>query len=373
MAETHTENTQSLYTVGMDFGTLSVRAVVVRISDGKVISEAVSEYEHGVMDEVLSAATAEPLPPDFALQVPADYLTSMQEAVSTAVADSHVPASQIVGIGLDVTSATVIATDKDGTPICEYQQFASDPHAYIKLWKHHGGSEQAERIVAAAKERGETWLKAYGNTLSSEMLFPKALETLEKSPAVYAAVDEILDILDWLTWKLSGQLKYSASDSGYKRLYQDGSYPSEEFLASLNPDFAHVVRDKMSHPIVPLGSSVGGLTAEWAQKLGLESGIAVAAGNIDAHVHAASVGAVNPGQLTGIMGTSTCWVLPAKDFALVPGVFGVVDGGISEGTWGYEAGQSAVGDIFAWFVDNCVPPPPTMTKPRPKASACTNS
>lgn len=343
------------YTVGLDFGTLSVRAAVVRTSDGAVIADAVSEYHHGVMDEVLGAGDGQVLPPDFALQVPSDYLHSMIAATKEAVAASHVRPEDIVGLGLDVTSATVVVTDESGTPLCELDEFTNEPHAYIKLWKHHGAGEQVERIVALAHERGEAWIDRYGGTLSSEMLTPKALELLEKAPDVYNRAAEIMNMLDWLTWRLTGELKYSASDSGYKRLYQDGEYPSKEFLAALNPDFAEVFSEKMSHPVVALGERLGGLTPEFARELGLPEGIAVATGNIDAHVHAASVNAVAPGQMTGIVGTSTCWVLPSDHFAVVPGVFGVVDGGVSEGTWGYEAGQSAVGDIFAWFVENCVP------------------
>ena len=345
----------SSFVIGIDFGTLSARAVVVRVRDGQIVGEGVSEYAHGVMDTVLSAGDGRELPPDFALEVPADYIESMATAVKTAVQDSGVEPGSIVGLGLDCTSSTVVVTDSDGMPLCEKPEFVNEPHAYIKLWKHHGGADQVARIVALAKERGESWLDRFGGTLSSEMLTPKALETLEKAPAVYESADEILDVLDWLTWKLTGNLVYSASDSGYKRLYQDGKYPTREFLSALNPDFADVFEKKMSHEVIELGQSVGGLNTQFADLLGLPEGIAVATGNIDAHVHAASVNAVEPGQLTGIIGTSTCWVLPAENLEKVPGVFGVVDGGISEGTWGYEAGQSAVGDMFAWFVDNCVP------------------
>lgn len=348
-------NAAEKYLLGLDFGTLSCRAVVVRASDGAVLAEAVEEFPHGVMDRTLTAGDNQMLPPDFALQVPADYIQTMCDAVPEALSRAGIDRSTVVGIGLDVTSATVLVTDKQGTPLCEKPEFVNNPHAYIKLWKHHGAQAQVERIVALAKERNEPWLSRYGGTLSSEMLMPKALETLEKAPEVYYAADEIVDALDWLTWKLSGNLTYSAGDSGYKRMYQDGTYPSHEYLEALNPEFRNVFDDKMSHEILPLGARVGGLTAEYAKLFGLPAGIAIASGNIDAHVQAASVNAVRPGQLTGILGTSCCWVLPAKDYADVPGLFGVVWGGVSDGTWGFEGGQSAVGDIFAWFVDNCVP------------------
>lgn len=349
------EDLDITYTIGLDFGTLSVRAAVVRTSDGEVLADAVSEYATPIMDRTLAVGGGAPLPPDFALQVPADYIAAMREVVPAAILASGVDPSRVVGIGLDCTSATVVVTDADGKPMCEYPEFVDEPQAYLKLWKHHGAQEQSERIVALAKERGEEWLSRYGGVLSAEMLLPKTLEMFEKAPALYRATAEVLDIVDWLTWELSGTLVYAAGDSGYKRMYQDGKYPDPEFLEALAPGFGDVFAQKMSHPIVPLGSKVAGLTEEYAQAFGLPAGIAVAAGNIDAHVQCVSVGAVLPGQLTGILGTSTCWILPSATLEEVPGVFGVVDGGVCEGYWAYEAGQSAVGDIFAWFIDHCVP------------------
>jgi len=343
------------FTVGIDFGTLSGRAVITRLSDGEIVGEAVHPYEHGAMDRVLTAGDGSELPPDFALQVPDDYLQVLRIAVPQAVTASGVAPSDIVGIGVDFTSATVIFADDDGLPMCEIDQFRNEPHAYAKLWKHHGAQEQAHRIVALAKERGETWLARYGGDLSSELLMPKALETLEKAPSVYAQASQIVDAVDWITWQLTGTLSYAAGDSGYKRMYQDGRYPSPEFLAALNPGFANVFTDKMTSPVLPLGARVGGLSATAAAWTGLIEGTAVASGNIDAHVHAVSVNAVRPGQLTAILGTSTCWVLSAEEYRDVPGIFGAVDGGIVAGAWGYEAGQSAVGDMFDWFTANCVP------------------
>jgi L-ribulokinase len=350
-----TEHVGDRFTVGIDFGTLSGRAVITRVSDGEIVGEAVHVYEHEVMDRVLSAGDGRQLPPDFALQVPEDYRQVLRTAVPQAVAASGVAPSDIVGIGVDFTSATVIFTDDQGLPLCELDEFRNEPHAYVKLWKHHGAQDQAHRIVALARQRGETWLARYGGDLSSELLLPKALETLEKAPAVYARASQIVDAVDWITWQLTGRLSYAAGDSGYKRMYQDGQYPSPEFLAELNPGFVSVFTEKMSGPVLALGARVGGLSAAAAAWTGLVEGTAVASGNIDAHVAAVSVNAVRPGELTAIMGTSTCWVLPAEEYRDVPGIFGAVDGGIVAGAWGYEGGQSAVGDMFDWFTANCVP------------------
>ena len=247
------------YVLGLDFGTLSVRAAVINTADGSTLGEKVSEYATPVMDRTL-VTTGEPLPADFALQVPGDYLVSMTEAVRGALAASGVDPSAVVGIGLDCTSATVVLTDEAGMPMCEREEFAGEPQAYLKLWKHHGATAQARRIVDVARERGETWLSRYGGVLSPEMLLPKALELFERAPRLYAETAEILDIVDWLTWKLTGNLAYAAGDSGYKRMYQDGAYPSREYLEAVAPGFGNVFDEKMNHPIVPLGASVGGLT-----------------------------------------------------------------------------------------------------------------
>ncbi|AXE39328.1 ribulokinase [Acidipropionibacterium virtanenii] len=343
------------YVIGLDYGTLSGRALVVRVSDGAEMGTDVYEYPHAVMDRTLTAADNQKLPPDFALQSPADYIETLEHIIPGALKDAAIDPSDVIGIGLDVTSATVIACRSDGTPLCLLEDYADEPHAWVKLWKHHGAQDQADRIVKLAQARREPWLARYGGILSSEMLMPKVLETLEWAPRVYEATDVFCDALDWLTWQLTGELTFAAGDSGYKRMYQDGQYPSREFLRNLNPEFEDVFETKMDAPVLPLGGRVGGLTADFAARLGLPEGIAVASGNIDAHVTAAAIQAVENGQMTAILGTSACYIVPGPELKEVPGMFGVVDGGIVDGSWGFEAGQTAVGDIFAWFIDNCVP------------------
>ncbi|MDO5048630.1 MAG: ribulokinase [Actinomycetaceae bacterium] len=343
------------YVIGIDMGTLSGRAVVIDASDGTELGSAVMDYPHGVMDRTLTAGDGQQLPPDFALQVPTDYVEVLTRIIPEAIEKAQISSEDVVGLGVDVTSATVIVTDAQGTPLCEKDEFKNNPHAYVKLWKHHGAQEQADRIVALARERDVDWLERYGGTLSSEMLMPKALETLEKAPEVYNAADQIVDALDWLTWILTGNLTYAAGDSGYKRMYQDGKYPDEDFLTALNPDFGGVFKEKMAAEVLPLGGRVGTLNERGQQLTGLPASVAVASGNIDAHVTAPAVQATEAGQMTAIMGTSAVYVVSGTEFQPVPGVFGIVDGGLIDGLWGFEAGQTAVGDIYAWFVQNCVP------------------
>ena len=341
--------------VGVDFGTLSGRAVVVRVADGAELGSAVHPYRFGVMDSHL-IPTGRALPPDWALQKPSDYVDVLRTAVPAALAASGADSGDVVGIATDFTSSTMIPTTSEGIPLCELPDFTRNPHAYVKLWKHHAAQPQADRINELAQTRGEPWLARYGGRTSAEWQFPKALQLLEEAPEVYRAMGRWVEAADWIVWQLCGRYLRSICCAGYKGLFQDGAHPDPAFLAHLNPDFADFVEAKLRQPIGRLGERAGFLTQEAAAWTGLPPGIAVAVGNVDAHVTAAAAGALTPGQLVATMGTSTCLVTNADRPVEIPGMCGVVDGGIVEGLWGYEAGQSGVGDIFAWFVDSCVPP-----------------
>jgi len=345
---------QRALVVGIDYGTLSGRAVVVRVRDGAELGSGVHEYEHGVIDRTLPASGAV-LPPDWALQVPADYLNVLKIAVPAAIRDAAVDPADIIGVGTDFTACTVLPVLADGTPLCELPEFCARPHAYVKLWKHHAAQAHADRINSLAADRGERWLARYGGLISSEWEFAKALQLLEEDPQVYAATERWVEAADWIVWQLTGCYLRNACSAGYKGILQDGEYPGEEFLAALNPGFRGFVTDKLAAPIGRLGDVAGQLTGRAAAWTGLPEGIPVAVGNVDAHVAAAAGNAVAPGQMVAIMGTSTCHVTNGDAVHEVPGMCGVVDGGIVAGKWGYEAGQSGVGDIFGWFVNNSVP------------------
>ncbi|MET7485141.1 ribulokinase [Streptomyces sp. NPDC005538] len=336
------------YVVGVDYGTLSGRAVVVRVRDGAELGTAEHAYRHAVLDRELPDGTR--LPPDWALQVPSDYLDVLRHAVPEALAAAGVPPEQVIGIGTDFTACTVLPTLADGTPLCELPGLAGRPHAYVKLWRHHAAQAQADRITELADARKEPWLQRYGGKISSEWEFAKALQLLEEDPELYELTERWIEAADWIVWRLSGTYLRNACTAGYKGQLQEGSYPSSDYLAALNPAFAGFVMDKLDQPIGQLGARAGGLTAEAAAWTGLPEGIAVCVGNVDAHVTAPAAGAVDPGQMVAIMGTSTCHVMSSDRQGVVPGMCGVVDGGILPGLWGYEAGQSGVGDIFGWFV-----------------------
>ncbi len=342
------------YVIGVDFGTLSGRALVVRVSDGEELASASLDYPHGVMDAVL-AGSGRALPPDWALQVPADYVEVIRTAVPEAVTLAGIDPSKVIGIGTDFTASTPMPVLADGTPLNELPGYADRPHAYVKLWKHHAAQGQADRINELAAQLGESWLPRYGGLISSEWEFAKGLQLLEEDPELYELMDHWVEAADWIVWQLTGNYLRNACTAGYKGILQDGEYPSEEFLGALNPGFARFAIDKVEHEIGRLGASAGTLSAQAAAWTGLPEGIAVSVGNVDAHVTAPAARAVEPGQMLAIMGTSTCHVMNSEVLREVPGMCGVVDGGIVSGLYGYEAGQSGVGDIFAWYVKNQVP------------------
>jgi L-ribulokinase len=341
--------------IGVDFGTLSGRAVVVRVADGAELGSAAHTYRHGVITEHLPASSG-PLAPETALQCPEDYREVLRTAVPEALRASGADPGQVVGIGTDFTSCTVLPVTADGTPLCELPDLAGRPHAWPKLWRHHAAQPEADEINALAEKRGETWLARYGGRISSEWQFAKALQVLREDPEAYARADRWIEAADWIVWELCGRETRNVATAGYKGIHQDGAWPSEEFLAALDPRFAGFARDKLAHPLSQLGERAGGLTARAAAWTGLPEGLPVAVGNIDAHVTAATARTTGNGRMLAIMGTSTCHVMNSDVLAEVPGMCGLALGGITPGAWGYEAGQSGVGDIFAWFADSHVPP-----------------
>ncbi|GIF77687.1 ribulokinase [Asanoa siamensis] len=341
------------YVVGVDYGTLSGRAVVVRLRDGAEVGTAVHVYRRGVIETSLPE-TGAPLDPDWALQDPQDYRDVLAHAVPDAVRESGVDPLKIIGIATDFTACTVLPTLADGTPLCEVPELRARPHAWVKLWKHHAAQPHADRINALAHQRAESWIGRYGGKISAEWQFAKGLQLLEEDPETYQRAQRFIEAADWIVWELCGAETRNICTAGYKGIHQDGRYPSKEFLAALHPGFVDFVT-KLDGPLSPMGQRAGGLTARAAGWTGLPEGIAVAVGNVDAHVTAAAAKALEPGRLVAIMGTSTCHVLNGADLVEVPGMCGVVDGGISPGAWGFEAGQSGVGDIFGWFVEQSAP------------------
>jgi L-ribulokinase len=351
-------NGHSRYAIGVDFGTESARALLVDCADGQELATAVYPYRNGVIDEHLPEPHEHVrLEPDWALQDPEDYLRTFAATVPALLAETGVDPADVIGVGIDFTSCTMLPTLRDGTPLCLLEELRHEPHAWVKLWKHHAAQPEADRINEVAAERREPWLARYGGKISSEWFFAKALQILHEAPGVYERAERLIEAADWVVWQLTGVETRNTCTAGYKAMWsKSDGFPADAFFAALQPRFEHVVDEKMSRRIVPIGSLAGGLDARAAAWTGLRPGTAVAVANVDAHVSVPAATVTEPGTMVAIMGTSICHMVLGDRLATVDGICGVVEDGIVPGLYGYEAGQSAVGDIFAWFAESAVPP-----------------
>lgn len=350
----------SRYTVGLDFGTESARALIVDVADGRVAGQAARAYAHGVIDATLPAGGAK-LPPDYALQHPGDWLDALAEVTRAALAQSKIDTEDVIGIGVDFTSCTMLPCLADGTPLCLTDAFAQVPLAWPKLWKHHGAKAETDRINAVARERNEPWLARYGGTIGLEWFFPKVLETLNHAPQVYEATDVWLEAGDWLVWQIvdgpypnctPANLPRSTCQAGYKAMWNGTTgYPSPAYFAAVHPTLADVVTRRMPGTLLAPGRKAGELSAAAAKLTGLPAGSPVSAAVIDAHAGVPGAGVASADMMVLVLGTSSCHMLNSAVERLVPGVAGVVADGILPGFFGYETGQAAVGDAFAWLVD----------------------
>ena len=343
------------YAIGVDFGTESGRAVLVDIKDGTMLATEVYKYSNGVIDEKLPGTNIR-LDPDFALQDPDDYIETFKRTVPAVLKQSGVDPKDVIGVGVDFTACTMLPVKKDGTPLCTLPEFRNNPNAWVKLWKHHAAQPEANKLNEIARAKGFKFLDRYGGKISSEWFVPKAWQILDEAPEVYAAADRLIEGADWVVWRLTGVETRNSCTAGYKGLWSKREgFPPNEFFKALAPGLEHLIDDKMSRNISNLGSKAGGLTAEAAKWTGLVPGTAVAVANVDAHVAVPAATVVEPGRMVIIMGTSNCHMVMGNEEHIVPGMCGYVEDGIMPGNFGYEAGQSCVGDHFAWFVENCVP------------------
>ena len=343
----------SKYSIGIDFGTLSGRALLVNVETGEELASATCSYSHGVMDEAL--ANGRILPPDWALQHPLDYLDVLSFTIPKVIKESGVDPKNIIGVGIDFTACTMLPIKKDGTPLCFLEEFKEEAHTYVKLWKHHAAQDKANKINEIAKAMNQDFLSRYGGIISSEWMFPKIWQVLDEAPHIYEEADYFIEAGDWIVWQLCGVHTRNSCSAGYKAIWDKGrGYPEKDFLRALDPRLENVVEDKLNGPILPLGTKAGEITRKAAKLYGLEEGTAVAVANVDAHVTMPAVGIDGPNKMLAIIGTSTCHMMLDKEEHSVPGICGVVEDGIYPGFYGYEAGQPCVGDSLAWFVENCV-------------------
>lgn len=342
------------YSLGIDFGTESGRALLVDIETGEEVATSVYKYKDGVLDECLPDGTK--LGHDWALQNPEDYIRVLKNTIPEVLKEANVKAEDVIGIGIDFTACTMLPIDDKGTPLCMLDEFKKEPNAWVKLWKHHAAQPQANKINEIGRQRNEEWVARYGGKYSSEWFFSKALQTLEEAPNVYESADRFIEAADWIVLQLTGEEKRNACTAGYKAMWDKRlGFPSKEFFKALHPRMENIIEEKMSTKIYPAGTKAGEITKEMAELTGLKQGTAVAVGNVDAHVAVPAATVVSTRKMVMIMGTSICHMFMENEKAYVSGMCGVVEDGILQGFYGYEAGQSAVGDIFAWFVNNCMP------------------
>lgn len=341
------------YVIGLDYGTLSARAVLVSVGRGEVAAESIYPYPHGILNTI--SGGNEELPVDFALQEIDDYVEAMYETIRTVVKQSGCRAEDVIGIGIDATSSTFLPLTKSGTPLCKTEQFRTNPHAWLKLWKHHGAQEETDRMTELAAGRQEKFLMRCGGKVNAEWMLPKLTEIVLKAPDVYEAADNFMEVSDYLVFLLTGEMTRCMCHAGYKLLWnEEDAYPSEEFLRALHPNLSSL-KSKLKGREVQVGECAGRLTEEAAGRLGLREGTAVAASMIDAHVAVPSLGIDGPDKALMILGTSCCMLLCSEKLSYIKGISGCVKNAVLPGLYAYEAGQSAVGDLFDWFVKNCVP------------------
>ena len=353
----------SKYTIGLDFGTNTCRSLIVDISNGNEIASHIFSYPSGEAGVIINHDV-----PNQARQNPADYLLGIETIITEAirkakVIDSSFSSNDIIGIGIDTTGSSPMPIDSKGNPLCFHDRFKDEPAAMVWLWKDHTSYSEARAITELAEKIRPQYLAKIGGVYSSEWFWSKIWHCQKENADVFKAAYNFVEICDWIPAVLSGNtnpknLKRSICAAGHKAMYNEqwGGLPDTEFLAKLSPELAEL-RDRIVNKVYPTEERSGYLSEGWAKKLGLSTDVSVAVGAFDAHMGAVAAG-VKPGTLVKIMGTSTCDVMVHpnnKILADIPGVCGIVNGSVMHGYYGIEAGQSGVGDIFLWFVNNLVP------------------
>jgi len=316
----------SKYSIGLDFGSLSVRAVLVETGKGGELASAVYDYPHAVITNRLPSGKT--IPQGWALQHPQDYLDGLSFTVREVVKTAGVSVENIIGLGIDFTANTYLPVNERYNPLCLEPCWAEEPHAWVKMWKHNSTQKYAEAMEQKAKERNEAFLKYYSNTVSSAWMLPRLYETLEEAPELYAAAYRFMEAGDWIVTKLTGLEKRSASFASIKAFYvEDLGYPPDAFFAALDPRFEHVIDEKLSRTLYPQGTCVGGLDRTGAALTGLPEGIPVAVANIDATAGVPCSGVTEPGVLHMTLGTSSVYNILHREFHEVQGTGGITRGG----------------------------------------------
>ena len=352
------------YTIGIDVGTLSGRAVLLDVDSGEIVASSVYAYPHAVMDEQLPSGV--PLPQGSALQHPEDYILALKEAIPELLCCAQVDAEAVVGFGFDFTACTILPVDGELRPLCMQEKYENEPHAYVKLWKHHTAIKEAEEATRIAESRGEPWLKRYGGKISSEWMVPKVWEVLNEAPSVYEDTARFMTAADWISYRLTGRVTQSAPFAGYKALWnEETGFPSADYFETLDPRLKSFVGEKIPPTTDSIRQSVGVLNAEGAALIGLCEGTPIAMPVLDAHASMPATGVTEEGNMLLILGTSGVQLIHSKEKREIAGICGFMKDGVVPGYYTYEAGQICCGDHFDWFVKRCVP-----VEYREEANAC---
>jgi L-ribulokinase len=337
------------YAIGVDFGTESARALLLDASTGEELAVAVTRYPHGVIDATLPDS-GEQLPPDWALQDPDDWTFALERSVAGVMSQSGIAAEDVVGLGIDFTSCTVLPVAGAGAPLCTIARWRSHRHAWPKLWKHHAAQPVADRLTDVALERGEEFIDRYGGRISSEWYFPKLIEIWLEDRECYEAAAGFIEAADWIVWHLTGCECRQQCTAGYKALWSpETGLPPTAYFAAAYPGFDQPA-EKLGNKFVPLGTRAGTLRPEFAARFGLAPDTAIAVGNVDSFASVPGAGVTETGSFVSVIGTSICDMVVSPHEVRLPGITGVVKDGILPGRYGYEAGQAAVGDSLAWFL-----------------------
>lgn len=345
------------YSIGCDFGTLSMRAVLVRIDDGEVVAEEVYEYSNGVITDHLPESDVKLHGLNWALQDPDDYLRAIKTCIPGVIRKAKIEKQDVIAVGVDFTTCTMMPLDEKGNVLCQLPEYRNRPHAWVKLWKNHTATEEAVAITEYVKKNNLHTLDDYGFKASSEWLFPKIWEILKKDEEIYNKAYTFVEGGDYIVFNLIGKIARSGVLAAAKGLYNNEthSYPDKSFFAGLDPRLENIVKEKHLYNVIRVGDIAGYLTEDMAEILGLPEGIPVCCAHADAGCALPGAGVTKPNIMTFVMGTSTCHMMMSETKENIPGMFGVYYDGILPGYYAYEAGQGAVGDIFDWFCRRFVP------------------
>lgn len=346
------------FTVGLDFGTLSCRAVLTDTANGAIAAEESMSYPHGVLEEYLPDGT--PLKGSWALQHPGDYTDVLTALVPALLKNAGVDSGAVVGIGIDFTASTVVPLDKAYVPLCLRDAFSSRPHAWVKLWKHHGASSEAEELTKICKEQGRPYLDWYGGRISPECLLAKVLQIYREDREVFDAADCFVEAGDYISSLLAGEPVFGLPAASAKAFWSKEGYPDGDFFAAAEPGLRNLPKEKLMEHFPNrrcgyAGERVGSLCPKMAEALGLPAGIAVAAPQMDAYAAMPGLGITESGTVLMVIGTSNAILLMNKRFQNVEGVTACLPDTYYPGLYGYGSGQASVGDTFQWFLDNFLP------------------